>query len=66
MPSIASSATESTPSTGGSAFAPEGPSFEHGSAGVSVDGRSRAPEAARPQGGRATAVGRTSTEATGP
>ncbi|MBE5479455.1 hypothetical protein PP352_18575 [Mycobacteroides abscessus] len=30
-----------------------------------MDGRSRAPEAARPQGGRAPAVGRTSTEATG-
>lgn len=30
-----------------------------------MDGRSRAPEAARPQGGRAPAVGRTSTETTG-
>lgn len=30
-----------------------------------MDGRSRAPEAARPQGGRATAVGRRSTEAPG-
>lgn len=65
MPSIASSATGPTPSSDGSAFAPDGPSFGHGSAGASVDGRSRAPEAARPQGARATVVGRTSTEAPG-
>jgi hypothetical protein len=66
MPRSAPSATESTPSTtGGSASAPHGPSFGHGSAGGSVDGRSRAPAAARPQGGRATAVGRTSTEPSG-
>jgi hypothetical protein len=32
-----------------------------GAAGNAVDGRSRAPEAARPQGGRATAFGRTAT-----
>ena len=63
MPSIASSATVSTPSTDGSTSAAEHPSLGHGSAGVSVDGRSRAPEAARPQGARATVVGRTSTEA---
>jgi len=65
MPSIASSATDSTPSAGRSTFTPDCPSFGHGSAGGSVDGRSRATEAARPQGGRATAVGRTSTEALG-
>ena len=65
MPSIAPSATVSTPSTGGSASAPDSPPFRHGSAGASVDGRSRAPEAARPQGARATAFGRTSTEAPG-
>lgn len=65
MPSIASSATDSTPSADGSTSAPDGPPFRHGSAGASVDGRSRAPEAARPQGGRAPAVGRTSTEAPG-
>jgi len=64
MPSIASSTTVSTPSAGGSS-APDGPPFGLGSAGASVDGRSRAPEAARPQGGRAPAVGRTSTEAPG-
>ncbi|WP_141214019.1 rolling circle replication-associated protein [Mycobacterium marinum] len=63
MPSIALSATDSTPSTHGSAFAPDHPPVGPGSAGASVDGRSRAPEAARPQGGRATAVGRTSIEA---
>lgn len=63
MPSIASSATESTPSLDGSASDTSHPSFGPGSAGASVDGRSRTPEAARPQGGRAPAVGRTSTEA---
>ncbi len=65
MPSIASSATDSKPSLDDSTSAPDGPSFGRGSAGGSVDGRSRAPEAARPQGGRATAIGRTSTEAPG-
>ncbi|GFG54217.1 rolling circle replication-associated protein [Mycolicibacterium agri] len=63
MPSIASSATDSTPSTNGAKSAFEQPPLEPGSAGASVDGRSRAPEAARPQGRRAAAVGRTSTEA---
>lgn len=62
MPRIASSATVSTPSAGGSS-APDGPPFRHGSPGASVGGRSRAPEAARPQGERAPAVNRTSTEA---
>lgn len=65
MPSIASSATVSTSSTAGSTSAPDSPPFRHGSAGASVDGRSRAPEAARPQGATATVVGRTSTEAPG-
>ncbi len=65
MPSIAPSATASTPSTDGSTSASEHPPLRHGSAGASVDGRSRAPEAARPQGARATVVGRTSTEAPG-
>ncbi len=65
MPSIASSATGSTPSTDGSTSASEHRPFRHGSAGASVDGRSRASEAARPQGARATVVGRTSTEARG-
>ncbi|KRQ24597.1 MULTISPECIES: hypothetical protein [Mycobacteroides] len=64
MPSIATSATGSKPSAG-STFAPDGPVPRPGSPGASVDGRSRAPEAARPQGGRATAVGRMSTEAPG-
>lgn len=63
MPSIASSAAGSTPSAGGSPSATEHLSSRHGVAAASVDGRSRAPEAARPQGGRATAVGQTSTEA---
>lgn len=62
MPSIAQSANVSSQSTNGSTSASEHPPFRHGSAGNSVDGRSRAPEAARPQGGRATAFGRTSTE----
>lgn len=65
MPSIASSVTVSTPSTDGSTSAAEHPPLGHGFAGASVDGRSRAPEAARPQGARATVVGRTSTEAPG-
>lgn len=64
MPSIDSSASVSALSAGGSS-APDGPPFGLGSAGAAVDGRSRAPEAARPQGGRAPAVGRTSTEAAG-
>lgn len=65
MPSIAPSTTGSTPSTNGSTFVPEHPQSRHGSAGAAVGGRSRPPEAARPRGGRATAVGRTSTEAPG-
>lgn len=65
MPSIASSAAGSTPSLYGSASDTSHPPFDPGSAGASVDGRSRAPEAARPQGGRAPAVGCTSTEAPG-
>lgn len=65
MPRFAPSATGSTSSAGGSTSSPSGPAFRHGSAGGSVDGRSRAPEAARPQGGRTPAVGRTSTEAPG-
>ncbi|AWG66555.1 rolling circle replication-associated protein [Mycobacteroides abscessus] len=64
MPRFASSVTDSTSSIGGSS-APEGPPLAPGSPGASVDGRSRAPEAARPQGGRAPAVGRMSTEAPG-
>lgn len=64
MPRFAPSATVSTPPADSSS-APDGPPFRLGSAGVSVDGRSRAPEAARPQGGRAPAVGRPSTEAPG-
>jgi hypothetical protein len=62
MPSIASSTTGSTPSTQGSTSASQHPSVRQRSAGASVDGRSRAPEAARPQGARATVVGRMSTE----
>ena len=65
MPSIASSAAGSTPSLYGSASDTSHPPVGPGSAGASVDGRSRAPEAARPQGGRAPAVGCTSTEAPG-
>jgi hypothetical protein len=65
MPSIESSGAGSTPSLYGSASDTSHPPVGPGSAGASVDGRSRAPEAARPQGGRATAVGRTSTEAPG-
>jgi len=63
MPSIASSATGSTPSTQGSTSASQHPAVRQSSAGASVDGRSRAPEAARPQGARATVVGRMSTGA---
>ncbi|SLD66812.1 Uncharacterised protein [Mycobacteroides abscessus subsp. abscessus] len=65
MPGIAPSGTVSTPSLDGSISAAEHPLLGHGSAGASVDGRSRAPEAARPQGARATVVGRTSTDAPG-
>ena len=64
MPRFATQATDSTSPAGGPS-APDEPPFGLGSAGASVDGRSRAPEAARPQGGRAPAVGRTSTEAPG-
>lgn len=64
MSRIASSVTASTRSAGGSS-APDGPPFGLDFAAASVDGRSRAPEAARPQGGRAPAVGRTSTVAPG-
>jgi len=63
MPSIASSTAASPPAADSSTFASDDPKCQQGSAGASVDGRSRAPEAARPQGGRATAVGRTPTEA---
>lgn len=66
MPSIASSATGSTPSTQGSTSPSQHPTVRQSPASASVDGRSRAPEAARPQGARATEVGRTSTEAPGP
>lgn len=59
---IASSDNGQTPSRSGSASAIS-PHAESGAAGNSVGGRSRAPEAARPQGGRATAFGRTPTEA---
>lgn len=62
MPSIAPSANAPSSSTNGSTCASDQPPFRHGSAGKSVDGRSRAPEAARPKGGRATAFGRTSTD----
>lgn len=65
MPSIAPSGTGSTPSLDDSTSAPGSPPLWPGSASASVDGRSRAPEAARPQGARATVVGRTSTEAHG-
>ena len=51
MPSIAPSANAPSSSTNGSTCASDQPPFRHGSAGKSVDGRSRAPEAARPQGG---------------
>ena len=62
MPSIAQSATGATPSTNSATSASKQSPYGLGSAGASVDGRSRAPEAARPQGGRASAFGRTSTE----
>ncbi|WP_353507026.1 rolling circle replication-associated protein [Mycobacterium antarcticum] len=63
MPSNASSTTGSTPSMQGSTSASQHPAVRQSSAGAAVDGRSRAPEAARPQGARATVVGRTSTGA---
>ena len=63
MHRIASSATGSTPSLDGSTSVSEQPPLGLGSAGASDGGRSRAPEAARPQGARATAFGRASTEA---
>ncbi|TGD85888.1 hypothetical protein BayCH28_19550 [Mycolicibacterium sp. CH28] len=63
MPFVTSSTTGSTSSIGGSTSGPDGPPLWPCSPGASVDGRSRAPEAARPQCGRAPAVGRTSTEA---
>lgn len=50
MPSIESSATGSTPPTNGTTSASQHPSLRHGSAGASVDGRSRAPEAAKAAG----------------
>ncbi|MFL0289366.1 hypothetical protein ACJH6H_29545 [Mycobacterium sp. SMC-21] len=65
MPSIAQSANGPTPSTNSATSASEQSPFGLGSTGTSVGGRSRAPEAARPQGGRAPAFGRTSTEAPG-
>jgi hypothetical protein len=64
MPRFATQSTDSTSPAGGPS-APDGPPFGLGSAGAAVDGRSRASEAARPQGGRAPAVGRTSTPAPG-
>lgn len=63
MPSIASSTAVTNPSAGGPSSASQRPSSSPGVAGASVVGRSRAPEAARPEGGRATAVDRTSAEA---
>ncbi|MGB5794417.1 MAG: hypothetical protein WBH51_01320 [Mycolicibacter algericus] len=63
MPSIASSTAVTNPSAVGSSSASQHPSSSPGAAGASVVGRSRAPEAARPQGGRATAVDWTSAEA---
>lgn len=59
---IASSVTGPTSSTLGPRSSAKQPPPHDGAAGNSVDGRSRAPEAARPQGGRASAFGRTSTE----
>jgi hypothetical protein len=50
MPSTASSVTGSTPSTYDPASASQRPSFRQGAAGASVDGRSRAPEAAQAAG----------------
>lgn len=63
MPSIASSTAVTNPSAAGPSSASQRPSSSPGVVGASVVGRSRAPEAARPQGGRATAVDRTSAEA---
>ena len=57
----ASSVHDPTPSASAPASALQ-PMSGFGAAGNAVDGRSRAPEAARPQGGRATAFGGTSTE----
>ena len=57
MPSIAPSADGSTHSTHGPTSASQQPSLRHGSAGDSVDGRSRAPEAA-PAAGRESDGGR--------
>jgi hypothetical protein len=50
MPSIASSVAGPTPSTHGPPSASQHPSLRHGPAGASVDGRSRAPEAAQAAG----------------
>lgn len=50
MPSIASSAAIPSPSTQGSASSSQHQSLRHGSAGASVGGRSRAPEAAQAAG----------------
>ncbi|KAA1251823.1 hypothetical protein F0Q45_02205 [Mycobacterium simiae] len=50
MPSIASSAAVPTPSTRDSTSASQHPPLRHGTAGASVDGRSRAPEAAQAAG----------------
>lgn len=50
MPGIASSAAVPTPSTRDSTSASQHPPSRHGSAGASVDGRSRAPEAAQAAG----------------
>lgn len=50
MPSIASSAAVPTSSARGWTSASQHPSLRHGSAGASVDGRSRAPEAAQAAG----------------
>lgn len=59
---FASSAVDSTSLCGATSDTSH-PPFGRGSPGASGGGRSRAPEAPRPQGGRAPAVGRTSTEA---
>ena len=65
MPSIENTSATVSTSLCGSTSAPAGPLLGLGSPGASVGGRSRAPEAARPQGVRAPAVGCTSTEAPG-
>lgn len=57
MPSIASSGTGPTPSTHGPGSASQHPPVRQGAAGASVDGRSRAPEAA-PAAGRESDSGR--------